>query len=137
MATLFSAVEAAIRDSAPDVPADGAHAAFAPAAALGNPETPDGRRALIELFQLYFENIAGSCAAMRGDNAPDEVRRHAHRAKGASGVVGAAVLSHAFADIEARAVAGETLPASVYDDIDRQLADLRGVVSAKLGVEFP
>ena len=106
-------------------------------AAIGDPATPEGRAALVEIFRLYFDNVRETCAEMRHDLTPDALRAHAHRAKGASGVVGAGVLSRAFADLESRAAAGETPGGDVFDEIDQQLAELRRTVSALLGVEFP
>lgn len=104
-------------------------------AAIGDPNTPEGRRALIEIFRLYFENVGNACAEMRHHPEPDQVRLQAHRAKGASGIVGATGLWQTFADVEARASAGETLTAAEYDDIDQQLSGLRSFLSATLGVE--
>jgi HPt (histidine-containing phosphotransfer) domain-containing protein len=106
-------------------------------AAIGNPATAEGRAALVEIFRLYFDNVNQACAAMRGPLTSDDLRVQAHRAKGASGVVGARVLAGAFADLEARAAAGETPGSDVYDELEQQLADLRRTVSAALGVEFP
>src|SRR6187549_1481524 len=57
---------------------------FTKTAALGDPSTEAGRGALAEIFRLYFENAAAACTDMRTAGSPDEVRRHAHRAKGAS-----------------------------------------------------
>lgn len=106
-------------------------------AAIGDPRTPEGRQALIEIFSLYFENIGAACAEMRHHPEPDQVRMQAHRAKGASGIVGATGLTQTFADLEARASAGETMNAAEYDQIDQQLAGLRTYLSATLGVELP
>ena len=33
--------------------------------ALGDPSTDQGRRALAEIFRLYFDNVAAACAEMR------------------------------------------------------------------------
>jgi len=106
-------------------------------ALLGNPGTPEGRQALTEIFRVYFENVGETCAHMRQKPDSEQVRRQAHRAKGASGIVGAVGLSNTFADLEARAAAGETMTAADYDQIDQQLAGLRTYLSATLGVELP
>lgn len=105
-------------------------------AALGDPSTATGRTALIEIFRVYFDNVTAACAEMRQASAPEVVRTHAHRAKGASGVVGAVSLTTTFADIEAMAAAGETIPPAMFDDIDRQLTALRQAVSAQIGEDF-
>lgn len=106
-------------------------------AALGDPATETGRAALVEIFRVYFDNVAVACADMRSATSPEAVRAHAHRARGASGIVGAKALTMVFADLEARAAAGETVPNEVYDDIDRQLVGLRRVVAARLGEDLP
>lgn len=106
-------------------------------AALGDPSTAAGRTALIEIFRVYFDNVDAACAEMRQAAAsPDVVRKHAHRAKGASGVVGAVGLTTTFADLEAMAAAGETIPPAMFDDIDRQLTALRQAVSAQIGEDL-
>jgi HPt (histidine-containing phosphotransfer) domain-containing protein len=102
-------------------------------AALGNPSTDAGRRALSEVFHLYFDTVEAACADMRRASSPADVRRQAHRAKGASGVVGAVRLGQLFADIEARAAAGESIGADTYGDLERHLAALRRTVSALTG----
>lgn len=104
--------------------------------ALGDPSTDEGRMALVEIFRLYFENVATACAEMRRAQSPEDVRRHAHRAKGASGVVGAAGLVREFADLEARAAAGEAIPRETYDDIERRLTSLRQDVAEQIGQEL-
>jgi HPt (histidine-containing phosphotransfer) domain-containing protein len=105
-------------------------------AALGDPSTEAGRGALAEIFRLYFENAAAACADMRHAGSPDDVRRHAHRAKGASGIVGAAGMSRLFADVEARAAAGETIGTDTFDDLERRLAALRLAAAMQLGVDL-
>ena len=109
---------------------------FTRTAALGDPSTEQGRAALAEILRLYFENAATACADMRHAGSPDEVRRHAHRAKGASGVVGAVMMSRLFADLEARAAAGETIGADTYDDLEGRLAALRVAAAMQLGVDL-
>lgn len=102
--------------------------------ALGDPSTSAGRSALIELFRAYFENVTTACAEMRRAVAsPEVVRAHAHRAKGASGVVGAVALTTRFGDLEAMAAAGETVPAGIFDMIDEQLMALRRAVTTFTG----
>lgn len=104
--------------------------------ALGDPATAAGRSALIEIFRVYFDNVTAACTEMRQTaTSSDEVRKQAHRAKGASGVVGAVALSRLFADLEAMAAAGETCQPSMFDDVDRQLTALRQAVSAQIGEE--
>lgn len=106
-------------------------------AALGDPSTEAGRTALIEIFRVYFDNVSAACAEMRRAAAsPEVVRVHAHRAKGASGVVGAVALTTRFADVEAMAAAGETVPAGVFDEVDHELAALRQAVSAQIGKDL-
>ena len=109
---------------------------FTRTAALGDPSTEQGRRALAEIFGIYLENAAAACADMRRAGTPDEVRRHAHRAKGASGVVGAVRMSGLFADVEARAAAGETIGADTYDDLESRLAALRRAAAMQLGMDL-
>lgn len=105
--------------------------------AIGDPSTDAGRTALSEIFRVYFDNVSVACAEMRRAVAsPDVVRTHAHRAKGASGVVGAVALTTMFADLEAMAAAGETVPAGIFDAIDHQLAALRQAVSAQIGEDL-
>lgn len=104
--------------------------------ALGDPATADGRTALVEIFSAYFDNVSATVTAMRLSASPGEVKAHAHRAKGASGVVGASGLTASFDDIEACAAAGEVVTADTYDDIERQLASLRQTLSARLGVDL-
>ncbi|MGC4085127.1 MAG: Hpt domain-containing protein [Vicinamibacterales bacterium] len=105
-------------------------------AAFGDPETEPGRSALIEIFRVYFDNVSAACAQMRRAASSEEVRAHAHRAKGASGVVGAVALTAAFADIESRAAAGEDVPADVFDDVDRDVEALRRLLATRIGEEF-
>lgn len=105
-------------------------------AALGDPETAQGRAALVEIFRVYFDNVGVACSEMRRATSPDVVRVQAHRAKGASGIVGAVALTTIFADLEARAAAGETVPDEAFDEIERQLAGLRQAVSARTGEDF-
>lgn len=106
-------------------------------AALGDPSTTPGRTALIEIFRVYFDNVSAACTEMRQAAAsPDVVRKHAHRAKGASGVVGAIALTRMFADLESMAAAGETIPPAMFDDVDRQLTALRQAVSAQIGEDL-
>ena len=109
---------------------------FTRTAALGDPATEQGRGALAGIFRLYFENAAAACADMRRAGSPDEVRRHAHRAKGASGVVGAATMSRLFADVEARAAAGEAIGAETYEHLESRLAALRLAVTMQLGLDL-
>ena len=104
--------------------------------ALGDLSTDEGRLALAEIFHVYFENVATACAEMRRAQSSEDVRRHAHRARGASGVVGAAGLVRAFADLEARAAAGEAISGDTYDEIDRRLTSLRQEVTAQIGQEL-
>lgn len=104
--------------------------------ALGDPATDEGRAALVEIFRAYFDNVSATVAAMRLSASSDAVKAHAHRAKGASGVIGAAGLMASFDDIEARAAAGEDVAANTYDDIERQLSSLRRTLSARLGVDL-
>lgn len=104
--------------------------------ALGDPSTEEGREALVEIFHAYFDNVTATVTQMRQTTSSDDVKAHAHRAKGASGVVGASALAAVFADIEARAAAGETVPPDAYDDIERRLASLRQTASARIGVEL-
>ncbi len=104
--------------------------------ALGDPATDEGRTALIEIFRAYFENVSATVTVMRQSVSSDDVKAQAHRAKGASGVVGASGLMASFDDIEACAAAGEVVTADTYDDIDRQLASLRRTVSARLAVDL-
>ncbi|MGE3959083.1 MAG: Hpt domain-containing protein [Vicinamibacterales bacterium] len=105
-------------------------------AALGDPGTPQGRAALVEIFRVYFDNVGAACDEMRRATSADVVRAQAHRAKGASGIVGAVALTTIFADLEARAAAGETVPDEAFDEIERQLAGLRQAVSARTGEDF-
>jgi hypothetical protein len=104
-------------------------------AALGDPSTDAGRQSLSEVFRLYFDTAATACAEMRHASSTEEVRRQAHRAKGASGVVGAIGLGRMFADVEARAAAGETIGTDVYAEIERQLEAVRHRVSALIGLD--
>ena len=104
--------------------------------ALGDLSTDEGRLALVEIFRVYFENVATACAEMRRAQSSEDVRRHAHRARGASGVVGAAGLVREFADLEARAAAGEAISGETYDEIDRRLTSLRQEVTAQIGQEL-
>ena len=104
--------------------------------ALGDPSTHEGRLALAEIFRLYFDNVSTACLEMRRAESAEDVRRHAHRAKGASGVVGAVSLAGDFADLEARAAAGETISGDTYDDIERRLSSLRLEVAAQIGLEL-
>ncbi|MEQ1729168.1 MAG: hypothetical protein ABL982_12390 [Vicinamibacterales bacterium] len=105
--------------------------------ALGDPATEEGRAALVEIFLVYFDNVSATVAAMRLSASSEEVKAHAHRAKGASGVVGASGLMASFDDIEACAAAGERVTADTYDHVERQLASLRRTVSARLAVALP
>jgi hypothetical protein len=105
-------------------------------AALGDASTPEGRAALAEILQLYFDNVTSACDAMRNAGTSDAVRAHAHRAKGASGVVGALSTARVFADIEARAAAGETIPDAEYDELQRQLESLRREAASQLGADL-
>lgn len=105
-------------------------------AALGDPATEQGRSALIEIFRIYFDNVSVACAGMRRAGSADDVQRQAHRARGASGVVGAVELAAAFADIEARAAAGEAMPPEVFDELERQVIELRQAVAARIGRDF-
>jgi HPt (histidine-containing phosphotransfer) domain-containing protein len=106
-------------------------------AALGDPATDAGRAALIEIFRVYFDDVTTACSEMRqAATSSDDVRKQAHRAKGASGVVGAVALGRLFADLEAMAAAGETCPPAMFDDVDRQLTALRLAVSAQIGEEL-
>lgn len=100
--------------------------------ALGDTTTAEGRTAFLEIFLAYFDNVTATVAAMRQSTSTDDVQAHAHRAKGASGVVGASGLMVSFDDIEACAAAGEAVTAGTYDDIERQLESLRLTVSARL-----
>lgn len=104
--------------------------------ALGDPATDAGRTALVEIFRAYFDNVSATIATMRLAASPEDVRAHAHRAKGASGVVGAIALRASFDDLEARAAAGESVTADTYDDLERQLASLRRIVSGRLAVDL-
>ncbi len=104
--------------------------------ALGDPATEDGRTALVEIFRAYFDNVSSTVAAMRQSASSEEVKAHAHRAKGASGVVGASRLMASFDDLEACAAAGESVTADTYDDLERQLASLRRTLSARLAVDL-
>ena len=74
--------------------------------------------------------------ATRTAGSPDEVRRHAHRAKGASGIVGVMRMWRLFADVEARAAAGEAIGADTFDDLESHLAALRLAAAMKLGVDL-
>jgi len=109
---------------------------FTKTAALGDPSTEAGRGALADIFRLYFENAAAACTDMRTAGSPDEVRRHAHRAKGASGIVGVVRMWRLFADVEARAAAGEAIGADTFDDLESHLAALRLAAAMKLGVDL-
>lgn len=104
--------------------------------ALGDPGTDEGRTALVEIFRAYVDDVSATIAAMRQSASPDDVKAHAHRAKGASGVVGATGLMAGFDDIEVCAAAGEHVTANTYDDIDRQLSALRRTLSVRLGVDL-
>ncbi len=104
--------------------------------ALGDPDTEEGRTALVEIFRAYFDNVSATIAAMRSSTSSDDVKAHAHRAKGASGVVGASGLIASFDDLESRAAAGEDVAADTYDELERQLASLRRTVSARLAVDL-
>ena len=104
--------------------------------ALGDPDTDEGRAALVEIFRVYFDDLSATVTAMRSSLSSDELRAHAHRAKGASGVVGAAALMASFDDLESRAAAGEDLAAHTYDDLECQLASLRRTVSGRLAVDL-
>ena len=109
---------------------------FTRTAALGDPATKQGREALSEILRIYFQNASSACAEMRRAGSPEEVRRHAHRAKGASGVVGAVTMSRLFADVEARAAAGEIIGTVTYDDLESRLASLRQAAATELGVDL-
>lgn len=104
--------------------------------ALGDTTTDEGRTALLEIFCAYFDNVTTTVAAMRQSASTDEVKAHAHRAKGASGVVGASGLMVLFDDIEACAAAGEGVTAGTCDGIERQLSALRRTLSVRLGVDL-
>jgi len=104
--------------------------------ALGDTTTDKGRTAFLEIFRAYFDTVTATVAAMRQSASTDDVKAHAHRAKGASGVVGASRLMASFDDIEACAAAGEHVTANTYDDIDRQLSALRRTLSVRLGVDL-
>ncbi len=104
--------------------------------ALGDPDTKEGRAALVEIFRAYFDNVSATIAAMRLSATSDAVKKHAHRAKGASGVVGASGLMASFDDLESRAAAGEDVAADTYDGLERQLASLRRTMSARLAVDL-
>lgn len=105
-------------------------------ATIGDPATEQGRSALIEIFRIYFDNVSIACAEMRRAGSADEVRRQAHRARGASGVVGAVGLTSTFADIEARAAAGEAMLSDVFDELERQVAEVRQAVTTRIGRDF-
>ena len=109
---------------------------FTKTAALGDPSTEPGRAALAGILRVYFENASAACADMRRAGSPGEVHRHAHRAKGASGVVGAVGMSRLFADLEARAAAGEIFGAGTYDELESRLAALRLSAAMQLGVDL-
>ncbi len=109
---------------------------LAQTAALGDAATDEGRSALVEIFRAYFDNVSASVAVMRQSASSDEVKAHAHRAKGASGIVGASGLMASFDDIEVCVAAGEQVTADTCDDIDRQLASLRRFLSARLAVDL-
>lgn len=102
-------------------------------AALADPATEAGQAALVEIFRAYFDNVCAASDAMRRATAPEDVRAQAHRAKGASGIVGAVGLAALFADLEVRAAAGESVTRDVFDQIDAQLAALRRTITAWLG----
>jgi HPt (histidine-containing phosphotransfer) domain-containing protein len=109
---------------------------FSRTAALGDPSTEQGRGALAEILRIYFENASTACDDMRRATSPEEVRRHAHRAKGASGIVGAVMMSRLFADLEARAAAGEIIGSGTYDDLESRLTALRRAAAMQLGVDL-
>jgi len=109
---------------------------FTRTAALGDPSTEQGREALAEILRIYFQNASAACSDMRRAGSPDDVRRHAHRAKGASGVIGAVTMSRLFADVEARAAAGEIIDTGTYDDLEGRLASLRIAAATELGVDL-
>ena len=106
------------------------------AVALGDTTTDEGRTTFLEIFRAYFDNVTATVSAMRQSASTDDVKAHAHRAKGASGVVGASGLMASFDDIEACAAAGEGVTAGTYDGIERQLESLRLTVSAQLAVDL-
>jgi HPt (histidine-containing phosphotransfer) domain-containing protein len=100
-------------------------------AALGADGSPESRARLREFMAVFFTTLDETAAAMRTATDTDTLRRHAHRAKGASGLAGARALAAFFADLEVRAAAGEFFTPQVYDHLHSLMADLRNAVQAQ------